>query len=317
VRAGTDRFGEASLVPAWLRDDPGAWAVVPLLHGERLVGLVVLARPVVTRRLDWEDFDLLSTAGQQVASYLSEQAGTEALQDAARFEEFNRRMAFVMHDIKNLSSQMGLLARNAAKHADNPEFREDMLVTLRNSADKLDALVARLGRYGGKGAVAIGPVDLPLLARRLTARFAPLHPFECRGEASCVVLGNEEMLEQALVHLAQNAIEASEGRSPVAFEVTSSGLRGEIAVVDMGKGMSAEFMRTALFRPFVSTKETGFGIGVCEARDQARGMGGRLDVESREGLGSRFTISLPLAEASRLIAGRREPQSLSPREKAA
>ena len=317
VRAGTDRFGEASLVPAWLRDDPGAWAVVPLLHGERLVGLVVLARPVVTRRLDWEDFDLLSTAGQQVASYLSEQAGTEALQDAARFEEFNRRMAFVMHDIKNLSSQMGLLARNAAKHVDNPEFREDMLVTLRNSADKLDALVARLGRYGGKGAVAIGPVDLPLLARRLTARFAPLHPFECRGEASCVVLGNEEMLEQALVHLAQNAIEASEGRSPVAFEVTSSGLRGEIAVVDMGKGMSAEFMRTGLFRPFVSTKETGFGIGVCEARDQARGMGGRLDVESREGLGSRFTISLPLAEASRLIAGRREPQSLSPREKAA
>lgn len=317
VRAGIDRSGEGALTPAWLREEPSAWAAVPLLHGDRLVGLIVLGRPIVARRLDWEDYDLLAIAGQQIASYLSEQAGQEALQDAARFDEFNRRMAFVMHDIKNLSSQIGLLARNAEKHAENPAFRQDMLITLRNSADKLDALVCRLGRYGGKNPPASGSVDLQVLARRLSARFAHSHPVEFRGGPPCVTLANEEMLEQALTHLVQNAIEASECGSPITLEVASSGLRGEFAVVDAGKGMSAEFLRTGLFRPFVSTKENGFGIGVCEARDQARAMGGRLDVVSREGLGSRFTISLPLAEVSRLIAGRCSSTSPAPSEKAA
>lgn len=316
LRAGSDHFGELALVPAWLRDEPAAWAAVPLLHGERLVGVIVLARPHNARRLDWEDFDLLGIAGQQLASYLSEQSGHEALQDAARFEEFNRRMAFVMHDIKNLSSQFGLLARNAEKHAENPEFRKDMLVTLRNSADKLDAMVNRLGRYGGKSAVALGPVDLAAVARRIASRFAAQHRIDCRGDGESQVIANEEMLEQALVHLVQNAIEAGDAGSPIALEVSSSGLRGVVAVVDAGRGMSAQFMRTGLFRPFVSTKENGFGIGVCEARDHARAMGGRMDVESREGLGSRFTISLPLAEATRLIAGRVTPH-LPPNEKAA
>ncbi len=317
VRGGIDRFGELRLIPAWLRDDPAAWAAVPLLHGERLMGLVVLGQPQVRRRLDWEDFDLLTIAGQQVASYLSEQAGHEALQDAARFDEFNRRMAFVMHDIKNLSSQLGLLARNAERHAENPEFRKDMLVTLANSADKLDSLVKRLGRYGGRGTVTTEPIDLAALARHVAARF-PADRVAVRAEQPCTVLGNEEMLDQALVHLVQNAIEASDPGAPVALEVASSGLRGEIAVLDAGEGMSAEFIRSSLFRPFVSTKENGFGIGVCEARDHARAMGGRLDVESREGFGSRFTISLPLAETSRLLAARAAPPALpSDDEKAA
>lgn len=302
VRAGIDHFGEQPLVPEWLRQDQAVWAAVPLLHGERLVGVIVLARPQVARRLDWEDFDLLAVAGQQVASYLSEQAGQEALQDAERFEEFSRRMAFVMHDIKNLSSQLSLLARNAERHAENPEFRKDMLVTIRNSADKLAALVTRLGRYGGKGAVTVAPFDLASLAMRVAQRFAPLRTIDNLGEAECRVTGNEEMLEQALMHLVQNAIEASEPHSPIALEVDRTALWGTIAVVDSGRGMSPQFVRSGLFRPFVSTKESGFGIGVCEARDHARMMGGRLDVESREGLGSRFTISLPRVDAARLIS---------------
>ena len=56
--------------------------------------------------------------------------GQEALANAQRFEEFNRRFAFILHDIKNLVSQLSLLARNAERHADNPEFRADMVATL-------------------------------------------------------------------------------------------------------------------------------------------------------------------------------------------
>ncbi|WP_133365360.1 XrtA/PEP-CTERM system histidine kinase PrsK [Qipengyuania sediminis] len=317
LRAGIDRFGEAALVPDWLIAEPAAWAAVPLLHGERLVGLVVLARPAIQRRLDWEDFDLLGIAGRHVASALAEQAGHSALEDAARFEEFHRRMAFVMHDIKNLSSQFGLLARNAEKHADNPAFRKDMLVTLRSSAEKLDGLVARLGRYGPRQAEVRVALDLHALAQRIAQRLRALRRVDVIGAPGCVVLGDEELLDQALSHLIQNAIEASAPEAPITIEIANTALRGEIAVVDAGAGMSAEFIRTALFRPFVSTKPGGFGIGVCEARDHARAMGGRLDVESREGLGSRFTISLPLAEASRLISARGRAPACPATEEAA
>jgi hypothetical protein len=139
VRAGTDHQGERARVPGWLVEDREAWALVPLLHFERLVGMVVLGRPPVTRQLDWEDFDLLRVVGQQLASYLAENNGQVALLEANRFDEFNRRIAFVMHDIKNLASQLSLLSRNAERHAENPAFRADMLVTLRNSTDKLNA----------------------------------------------------------------------------------------------------------------------------------------------------------------------------------
>ena len=60
--------------------------------------------------------------------------------------------------------------------------------------------------------------------------------------------------------------------------------------------MSAEFVRTRLFKPFSSTKEGGFGVGAFEARTLVGAMGGRLEVESREGAGSRFSVVLPIAE---------------------
>ncbi|HBQ91494.1 MAG TPA: PEP-CTERM system histidine kinase PrsK, partial [Erythrobacter sp.] len=166
LRAGIDHHGELAHIPQWLRHDRSAWAAVPLMHFDRLVGLVILARPLVARKLDWEDFDLLAVVGRQLASYLAEQASQTALLEAGRVEEINHRMAFVMHDIKNLSSQMSLLLRNAEKHADKPEFREDMLVTLRNSADKLNALLSRLGRYGGGTSEAVRRFDLAVAARR-------------------------------------------------------------------------------------------------------------------------------------------------------
>lgn len=302
ARDGRFRMGEEGHIPRWLLADDRAWAGVPLLHRDRLIGIVVLARPFVVRQLDWEDFDLLSIAGQQVASYLAEQAGQEALQDAARFDEFNRRMAFVMHDIKNLSSQLGLLARNAERHAENPAFRSDMLVTLRNSADKLNALVGRLGRYGRQASDENQEVELVALARKLAKRREGLHRIDVVGEPLCVALGQAEQLEQALEHLVQNAIDASEPGGMVTLVVHHAGLSAQISVVDAGQGMSPQFIRHSLFRPFVSTKENGFGIGTCEARDLIRAMGGRLDVESHEGVGSRFTVSLPSPEASRLIA---------------
>ena len=297
VRQGVDRAGEASVIPAWMLDDRRAWAAVPLLHYERLVGLVILARPTIERELDWEDYDLLSVVGRQLASYLAEQTSQAVLLEAGRFEEFNRRMAFVMHDIKNLSSQMALLLRNAEKHADNPEFRKDMLLTLRNSVDKLNTLLARLGRYGTPEAEVTRPFDLAELTAQLVDRVGKSHPLMLLRNDRITVTGNPEAFEQALAHLVQNAIDASDPDSPVMLEVVSEGIRAAVHVIDTGVGMSAHFVRQSLYKPFVSSKTGGFGIGAFEARELIRSMGGRLDVDSREGLGTRFVISLPVDPA--------------------
>jgi putative PEP-CTERM system histidine kinase len=312
ARDGVDHHGEQPQVPAWLIEAEDAWALVPLIHFDRLVGAIVLARPRTPRQLDWEDFDLLRVAGQQLASYLAEQAGQQALMDASRFDEFNRRMAFVMHDIKNLVSQLSLLAANAEKHADNPDFRADMLVTLRNSADKLNALLARLGRYGSGQVSELASIDLAELAGSVAERFRTAHPVSLTREAPVVVQGNREGLEQALIHLVQNAIDASEPGMPVMIDVASDGLNGTIEVVDTGRGMSPEFVRTGLFKPFVSSKQNGFGIGAFEARELIKAMGGRVAVESREGLGTRFSLVLPIAEAVRLLAEQAHSPSITP-----
>lgn len=302
LRAGKANENASRALPDWLKASPDAWAVIPLIHFERLVGVVVLARPPVARPLDWEDFDLLRAAGQQLASYLAEQSGQQALMEAARFDEFNRRIAFVMHDIKNLASQLTLLARNAEKHAENPDFRADMLITLRNSADKLQTLLARLGRYGSGKVEQTGEIELGAIAKAMVHRFAPLHPVKLTRNESCMVRGNTEAIEQALQHLIQNAIDASANDAPIYLDVFSDGLNGRIEVIDSGSGMAPEFIRNGLFKPFVSSKEGGFGIGAFEARELVRAMGGRLNVESREGLGTRFIISLPLAAAAEMLA---------------
>ncbi len=313
ARAGkTDKHCAATL-PDWLMKEPRAWAMVPLLHYERLIGAVVLARPAHARLLDWEDFDLLRVAGQQLASYLAEHAGQAALAEAGRFDDFNRRIAFVMHDIKNLASQMSLLARNAESHAENPEFRADMLVTLRNSADKLNALLARLSRYGSSSLEALEPVRADLVAKGVAAQLGQLHPVTLVEVEPIEIAASRGALEQVLLHLVQNAVDASAADSPVFVRVGKAGTHGEIEVLDSGHGMSPEFVRTRLFKPFDSTKSGGFGIGAYEARELVRAMGGRLEVESREQLGTRFVLRVPLSETAEVIQALAQESNAKPK----
>lgn len=293
--------GDGIDLPGWLVDDPRAWALVPLLHFDRLAGIVVLARPAHVRKLDWEDFDLLRVVGRQLASYLAENAGQAALAEAGQFDAFHRRIAFVMHDIKNLASQLGLLARNAELHAENPEFRADMLVTLRNSTDKLNALVARLSRYGAPQHEDAVPISTDGVVRAVVAQLGAAHPVVLVEESACEVAGNRDSLEQVLLHLVQNAIDASAPGDPVFVSLSHDGINATIAVIDSGCGMSPEYVRSRLFKPFDSTKAGGFGIGAFEARALIKAMHGRIEVESREGLGSRFSVVLPLAQTAALM----------------
>ena len=292
VRAGEAGREEILAIPGWLHGFAAAWVVVPLLHFGRLTGAILLARPPIDRAPDWEDFDMLRLASRQAASYLAEARAQSALAEAQRFEEFNRRFAFIMHDIKNLVSQLSLVARNAERHADNPDFRADMVATLKDSAARMNDLLARLSQHHQARPDEPSATPLGPLVERVAARRRAQHPIIVDGACDAVVTADPARLEQCLDHLLQNAIEASPAGAAVRVSVTRLGARAAIDVVDTGAGMSAAFVRDQLFKPFVSSKPGGFGLGAFEARQIAESMGGGVDVFSREGAGTRFRVTL-------------------------
>jgi putative PEP-CTERM system histidine kinase len=291
-----DPSDRALPVPAWMIEDVAAWVAIPLIHHERLVGIVLLAAPEYRRPLDWEDFDLLRTAGRQAASSLAEAHGQQALSNAQRFEEFNRRFAFILHDVKNLVSQLSLLSRNAERHADNPEFRSDMIATLKASVGKMNDLLARLSPRSGAGVQKLEPQPLrPVLTAAIAAKRGE-HDVRLIGDTSVWAQADGAALEQAVSHLIQNAVEACSPTVPITVKVGSKDSAIAISIADKGVGMDADFVRNRLFQPFASSKPGGFGIGAFEARSLIAAMGGRLGVDSRPGKGTTFTILLPAAE---------------------
>lgn len=298
VRSGQAEPGDVAVIPADLIGADAAWALVPLHHLDRLAGAILLARPPIARALDWEDFDLLRIAGRQVASYLAEARAQAALADAQRFDEFNRRFAFILHDLKNLVSQLSLTARNAERHADNPAFRADMIATLKESAERMTELLARLSQRGPTRAEPPAPMSVTALVERIVARRRRVHAIDLAVPAGMRAVADPHRLEQILDQLLQNAVEASPADAPVALRVGEDAGWVAIEVADRGCGMSPAFIRDRLFKPFASSKPNGFGLGAYEARTLAQAMGGRLEVESREGEGTRFRVLLPTVTAA-------------------
>jgi putative PEP-CTERM system histidine kinase len=283
-------------LPSAMIGDQRMWACVPLIHDDRLIGAVVLAAPDYKRPLDWEDFDLLRAASRHAASALAEAHVQHALSQAQRFEEFNRRFAFILHDVKNLVSQLSLLARNAERHADNPEFRTDMVETLKSSVGKMNELLARLSPQSATRVQRVEPQPLrPVLTAAIAAKRGD-HEVKLLGDTNLWAAADGTALEQAVGHLLQNAVEACSPANPVSIRVACRGSTVTISISDRGVGMDSDFVRDRLFQPFSSSKPGGFGIGAFEARSLITAMGGRIDVQSRPGEGTTFTISLPAAE---------------------
>ena len=295
-RVAADDLTRAPTPPQWMLDSSDIWAAVPLIHFDKLVGAVLLMRPTIARTLDWEDFDLLRVVGRQAASYLVEEQGQEALSDVQRFDEFNRRFAFIMHDIKNLVSQLTLVTRNAERHADNPEFRSDMIATLQSSTARMNEMLARLSQHNTARSEDPRPVAIHALLASLASATRAGRRIQIKDPAEMIVTVDPARFETALSHLVQNAIEASRPEQSIEIAVIDSEHEAGVMITDHGTGMSADFIRGQLFRPFASTKTGGFGIGAYEARSLLTAMGSRLTVESIPGKGTCFTAWLPKAK---------------------
>ncbi len=292
------RYGQLVL-PQWLQETPQAWLVVPLSVGESMIGFVVLSSARARMDVNWEVNDLLKTAGRQAASFLAQMQATEALLEVRKFDAFNRMSAFVVHDLKNVVTQLSLMMKNARRLADNPEFREDMLMTVDNALDRMRQLMLQLREGATPPGTAFG-VELQAIARRIAdaaaARGRTLEldiamPVETRGHA--------ERLERIVGHMVQNAFDATQPQGRVWLRLDRSSGQALIEVGDTGHGMSEEFLRERLFKPFQTTKQSGMGIGAYESYQYVQELGGKISVESRVGQGTIVTVLLPLFESQR------------------
>ncbi|ROR34713.1 XrtA/PEP-CTERM system histidine kinase PrsK [Inmirania thermothiophila] len=303
VAASPERYPGLRL-PPWL-EALGAWLVVPLWLHEAPMGFVVLAPPRAPVRLIWEDYDLLRIAGRQAAGHLAQMQAAEALSQARQFEAYHRLSAYVVHDLKNLAAQLGLLAANARRHGGNPAFLDDMVATLENAVGRMNRLVAQL--RSGRREGARRAVDLAALAAAVVTERARVQPAP-RLEAAPPgpwVEADPDRLTTVLRHVVQNAQEATPPDGRVTVRVGTDGGRALVEIEDTGTGMDATFLRERLFRPFDSTKGlSGMGIGAYECREYVRALGGEVAVESSPGRGTCFRIRLPLAaEAVQEAAG--------------
>jgi putative PEP-CTERM system histidine kinase len=290
-------------LPAWLAAVARAWLVVPLIEQERLLGFVVLQRSRTRPpAFNWEDCDVLKTAGRQAASHLAQEQAARALAEARQFETCNQLSAFMLHDLKNVVAQLSLLIANAGRHRDAPGFLDDAVGTIEQSVARMNRLLAQL--RGGAPARPSGLVDLPQVLRAAAARRSAAAPAPelVHLESGIVVRADAEQLGAVLEHVIQNAQEATGGDGHVWLRLRRLQDAAVIEIEDNGCGMDEAFIRERLFRPFETTKgEAGMGLGAYECRELVRALGGRLEVVSAPGRGTTFRISLAMAPRAELL----------------
>jgi putative PEP-CTERM system histidine kinase len=275
---------------------PQAWLIVPLMVGDELIGFVVLVSARTYMDVNWEVNDLLKTAGRQAASFLAQMQATEALLEVRKFDAFNRMSAFVVHDLKNIVTQLSLMMKNAKRLHDNPEFQQDMLMTVENSLDKMRQLMLQL-REGAKPVGTALGVDLGAIAERIQAAAVGRgRTLELELVDRVVARGQEERLERIVGHVVQNAFDATDPGGRVWLKLDRLSGQARVQVGDTGQGMSEEFVRERLFKPFQTTKEAGMGIGAYESFQYVQELGGRILVDSELNKGTLVTILLPLFE---------------------
>jgi putative PEP-CTERM system histidine kinase len=284
---------------------PAQRLVVPLMLQNELLGILQIKRPPGFPVLNYEDHDLLKTAGRQVSAFLAHDLARERLAQASQFDAYHRLSAFVMHDLKNVLAQQALLASNARKFRDRPEFVDDMIRTVENGVQRMRRLMQNLN--SGTPLAQLQRVELNKLILRVVSACSEHNKTACTfagGASYFWVRANPEQLASVVTHLIQNAQEATTDASAVLVTLSELDQRVAIEIRDYGQGMTEEFIRRRLFKPFETTKgSAGMGVGAYQAREIVRGLGGDLVVASEPGRGTRVTILLPCERSSDL--GRR------------
>ena len=273
--------------------------IIPLLQEDDIVAFVVLTKAKVTRQLNWEDHDLLKTVCLQLANALALSHASDALSRSRQFEAYNRLSAFLVHDLKNLVTQVCLIVKNSEKHKYNVEFIDDSIDTLKNIIFKMDHLLSQLKKeqLTTHNKSLINLVDIIKdVAIQQNANKPNLQLITNLDNIE--IVGETQKITAIFSHLVQNAQEATADDGFIKVILSTDNQEAIIKIIDNGTGMDNKFIAERLFKPFDTTKgNAGMGIGVYEARDYIIKHYGSCNVESALGVGTTFIIKLPLALA--------------------
>jgi putative PEP-CTERM system histidine kinase len=280
---------------------------VPLCAGGRWLGSAILADRVNGLPYTIEEFELLKCIGDQVAASLQNLRLTDELMQAKELEAFQTMSAFFVHDLKNATSTLSLTLQNFPLHFDDPDFRNDILRAIENTLNRINLHINRLSMLRNK--LDLKPVesDLNQLVMDTLKSLNEMPGVELVKDLHPLpkVVVDREQLQSVVTNLLLNAHDAIGSDGQIRIETGQRDGRAVLSVTDNGCGMSPDFLRDSLFRPFQTTKKKGLGIGMFQSKMIVEAHRGDIHVESEPGRGTRFGVTLPLGDPPSLRELRR------------
>jgi len=269
---------------------------VPMTSENAVVGFIAVGRENPGSSFGTDDIDLLTNIAAQCGAALMQARFAQQLAENKEVDTYNYLSASLLHDLKNAAGHLSLILQNAPKHIDQKDFQEDMLATVAQSLARIDKVINKLGRLPGKVTITrqtlkVEPFVQALL-HRLKPRLADIRLIQ-RMDADLTVNMDPDMLERMLENLIVNASEAVAPQGEITITASRSGGGTVITVADDGPGLTDEFVKDRLFKPFQTTKPTGTGIGLWHVKNMAQQVGARILLDNRRARGVAFTLVFP------------------------
>jgi putative PEP-CTERM system histidine kinase len=269
---------------------------VPLRSGERTHGVIVLADRINGADYTVEQLQLLRCIADQITSVLLNVRLANEVARGRELEAFRTMSAFFVHDLKNTAASLNLMLRNLPVHFDNPEFREDALRAIGNTAGRIEDMISRLAALRQRPEFRPVEADLNQLVNEALDKLDGTPQVELTKELQPVprTLADREQMQSVVANLVLNARDAVGPGGQIRVCTEHVGGTVVLSVTDNGCGMTPAFVKESLFRPFQSTKKRGLGIGMFQSRMIVEAHGGDIRVETEPGKGSTFRVSLPV-----------------------
>jgi putative PEP-CTERM system histidine kinase len=274
----------------------GSPICVPLVEGESWLGVIVLADRVRGLGYSAEEMDLLKCIGEQVAATLLKLRLTEEIMERKELEAFQTMSAFLIHDLKNAASTLGLMLENLPTHFDNPAFREDAFRGIGSAAGRINQLISRMNSLRHELLLKPAELDLNFVVTEALATLNGTleNKLVTKFDQVPKILADGQQLQSVCTNLLLNACDAVGMNGRITVKTTRQGEWVALSVTDNGCGMSEQFIKNSLFRPFRSTKKKGLGIGMFQSKTIVEAHQGKIHVESELGVGTTFRVMLPL-----------------------
>lgn len=284
---------------AWL-DATASQILGPLTNAGALIGAIGLERRDTGDKFTYEDVALLDSICAHVSAALVALRLGRQLADARESELMSQWSSMVLHDLKNHLAPLRMAAANMVERQAEPAAVVQCARDVTAVAERMEKLVLTLSQLRANPRPAAAEIQPNELVRETVADMQlarrPALRVDLRLEAQRTVRGDAGMLRRVIENLVGNAIDAMEGAGTLAIHTRDYSANGRaqvlIGVADSGPGMTEEFIRKKLFRPFATTKQKGLGLGLYQSRAIVLAHGGELSARSVPGHGAVFEVAL-------------------------